>query len=238
MHVTTTYVTNNQPIDNDNLTIRKEDLPPSPDDTNDGDNEDKYYLCIFVQQPGTSDMKRIRLIEFSCNDLFVKEEGFAEISKELKQLSRFMEIKKENLCWYHNESDDYDGPIQQTTLTPTLQHIWLAQCQINFRKPFQELPKGLLITVIMQVVLQLNKKEGTTPIDDVMINQAFVFRTTRLQHAGNWWRPFDPYNNVRVEQIFRAGARDIIQVDGFNAIVNGLNLTIELNGAMLAIVRQ
>ncbi|KAI9253518.1 hypothetical protein BDA99DRAFT_540771 [Phascolomyces articulosus] len=72
MHVTSTYVTNDQSIDGDTLTLLKEDLPLSPDNINCGDNKYFYLLCISVQLNGT---KRI-ILSYRYNHIFVKKKIF------------------------------------------------------------------------------------------------------------------------------------------------------------------
>ncbi|KAI9250173.1 hypothetical protein BDA99DRAFT_608473 [Phascolomyces articulosus] len=106
MHVASTYTTNNQFIGEGTFTLREEDLPPSPDDIDDDNNRDEYCLCILVQLPESSETKRIKF-DRSYDYLFVQEKGFDEISTKLQQLSRFMEIKKENLCWCHRFGNEY-----------------------------------------------------------------------------------------------------------------------------------
>ncbi|KAI9276761.1 hypothetical protein BDA99DRAFT_554716 [Phascolomyces articulosus] len=129
MHVTSAYVTKKkQPIfftfiknylpsfylcggrlpdDKESLTIQKQDLPPSPDDIYDVDNKHNYQLSVFVQLPGIAERKRFKITPiYTYNDIFINGNGFDLISKQLQQLSRFMEIKKENLGWCHLNRDD------------------------------------------------------------------------------------------------------------------------------------
>ncbi|KAI9247688.1 hypothetical protein BDA99DRAFT_609220, partial [Phascolomyces articulosus] len=91
MHVTTTYVTNNQSIDDDSLTIREEDIPTIPDNIYEGVNTFYYYLCILVQLSETYEMKNIML--FRPHDFwkYDTKSFFDVISEKLRQLSRFME---------------------------------------------------------------------------------------------------------------------------------------------------
>ncbi|KAI9271670.1 hypothetical protein BDA99DRAFT_556892 [Phascolomyces articulosus] len=104
MHITTTYVPS---IDGDKLTIREEDIRTIPYDINDGGDEQKYRLCILVQLPETNEMKRIALGYYD-DYCYLGGNSFSDkISKKFLQLSRFMEVKKENLCWYNKKSDVY-----------------------------------------------------------------------------------------------------------------------------------
>ncbi|KAI9261478.1 hypothetical protein BDA99DRAFT_560353 [Phascolomyces articulosus] len=67
IHVTTTYVTLDQSIDNDTLTLRYEDLPPIPDDFNFDHYKHIYDLCILVQLSETEEMRTIKLYGYRIN---------------------------------------------------------------------------------------------------------------------------------------------------------------------------
>ena len=56
--------------------------------------------------------------------------------------------------------------------------------------------------------------------------------------AGNFWRPFDAYNNACVERWWYMGEQGIVQIEGHRGVVNTLNLTMMLNGDLLVIYRQ
>ncbi|KAI9258803.1 hypothetical protein BDA99DRAFT_102132 [Phascolomyces articulosus] len=110
IHLTSAYFTNNnQHIDDKPFTLRKEDLPPPPDNINGGSgNPRNYYLCLLIQLPGTSKEKRIQITHHSYHYIFkMDNDSLDEISKELQQLPKFMDIKMENLCWCHSRSDEY-----------------------------------------------------------------------------------------------------------------------------------
>ncbi|KAI9244204.1 hypothetical protein BDA99DRAFT_610226 [Phascolomyces articulosus] len=115
LHVTCTYITNDQPNDFDSLTFGEQDVPAFPHRSSKQTNY--YNLCVAVHLPGTRKVKHLYVYRTTYRDLAhgsSKENEFKKITKRLQQLSTFMEIKKESMHW-DDDSEPTKLDLKQLT---------------------------------------------------------------------------------------------------------------------------